>query len=124
MFNRIILLLASRLAQERMRGEQTWKRNRVKGTNTFQKRWMMDNVNVYVLASLSIDAKGNVISRNVGVTFDVFEAEAHKAKGVENEFEMFAVLVNWREDAEQSELIASMRDFRDMVKAMQDEALR
>jgi hypothetical protein len=31
---------------------------------------------------------------------------------------------NWREDAEQSKLIASMRDFREMVKAMQDEALR
>ena len=90
----------------------------------FQKRWMMDNVNVYVLASLSIDAMGNVITRNVGATFDVLEAEAHKAKGVENEFETFTVLGNWREDAERSELIASMRDFRDMVKAMQDEALR
>jgi hypothetical protein len=28
---------------------------------------------------LSIDAKGNVTSRNVGVTFDIFGAEAHKA---------------------------------------------
>jgi hypothetical protein len=35
-----------------------------------------------------------------------------------------AVPGNWREDAEQSKLIASMRDFREMVKAMQDEALR
>jgi hypothetical protein len=31
---------------------------------------------------------------------------------------------DWREDAEQSELIAVMREFRTMVKQMQDAALR
>jgi len=51
----------------------------------------MDRVTVYVLTSLSIDSDGNVASRNVGATFDVFEAEAHRAKGVENEFETFAI---------------------------------
>lgn len=65
-----------------------------------------------------------MISRNIGVTFDVLEAEAHKGQGLEREFEVFAVPGNWREAAEQSKLIASMRDFREMVKAMQDEALR
>ncbi len=84
----------------------------------------MDYVSVYVLTSLSIDAKGNVITRNVGVTFDVFETEAHKAKGVENDFEIFALPRNWQEDAEQSTLIGAMRDFHEMVKAMQDAALR
>jgi hypothetical protein len=84
----------------------------------------MDHVNVYVLTSLAIDAEGNVTTRNIGATFDVFKAEAHRANGVENEFKMFSVPGDWREDAAQSELIASMRDFRDMVKAMQDEALR
>jgi hypothetical protein len=43
---------------------------------------------------------------------------------VENEFDTFLVPSDWREDAAQSMLIASMRDFRDMVEAMQDEALR
>jgi hypothetical protein len=84
----------------------------------------MDYLSVYVLTSLRIDPKGNVTSRNVGVTFDVFEAEAHRAKGVENEFDTFIVPADWREDAEQSSLIGVMRDFRDMVKEMQDAALR
>ena len=85
----------------------------------------MDNsTNVYVLTSLSVDGKGNVTGRNVGVTFDVFEAEAHKAKGIENGFDTFFVPGNWREDAEQSRLIRAMRNFRDMVTEMQDTALR
>ena len=84
----------------------------------------MHYVSVYVLKLLSLNAEGNVISRNVGVTFDVLEAEAHRGKGVEREFEVFAVPGAWPEAAEQSKLIASMRDFREMVKAMQDEALR
>jgi hypothetical protein len=85
---------------------------------------MMESVSVYVLTSLSIDAQGNVTSRNVGVTFDIFEAEAHKAKGVENDFEMFAVSGNWREDAEQSKLIATMREFRQIVAMQIEESLR
>jgi hypothetical protein len=76
------------------------------------------------LINLSMNVEGNVISRDVGVTFDVLEAEGHKTKSVEYEFKVFAVLGNWREDAELSKLMASMRDFREMVKAMQDEALR
>jgi len=84
----------------------------------------MDYVNVYVLTSLAIDAEGNVTTRNIGATFDIFKADAHRANGVENACETFPVPGDWREDAAQSELIASMRDFRDMVKAMQDEALR
>jgi hypothetical protein len=85
---------------------------------------MMESVSVYVLTSLSIDAKGNVTSRNVGVTFDIFEAEAHKAEGVENDFEMFAVPGHWREDAEQSKLIATMREFREIVALQIEESLR
>lgn len=85
---------------------------------------MMDSINLYVLTTLSIDAKGNVASRNVGVTFDLFEAESHKAKGIENEFDTFTVPGNWREDAEQSSLIGAMRDFRNMVTEMQEAALR
>lgn len=49
----------------------------------------MEHLTVYVLTCLTIDGKGNVFSRNVGVTFDVFVAEAHKGDGVENDFETF-----------------------------------
>ena len=85
---------------------------------------MTDYVHVFVLTSLSLDKNGEVKSRNVAVTFDLFEAEAHRAKGVEHEFDTFAVAGDWRADAEQSSLIGAMRDFRDMVKEMQDAALR
>lgn len=81
-------------------------------------------LNAYVLTTLYIDPKGNVTSRNVSVTFDLFDAEAHKAKGVENEFEVFAVPGDWREDAEQSSLIGVMRHFREMVAELQAAALR
>jgi hypothetical protein len=84
----------------------------------------MDCLTLYVLTTLWIDAKGNVASRNVAVTFDIFEAELHKAHGVENDFETFPVFGKWRDDAEQSSLIRTMRNFRDLVTDMQDAALR
>jgi len=84
----------------------------------------MECLNVYVLTTLSIDAKGNVVSGNVGVTFDIFEAEAHKGRGVENDFDMFLVPGEWREEAEQSILVTTMRDFREMVVQLQEAALR
>jgi hypothetical protein len=84
----------------------------------------MEFVHVFVLTSLALDKKGDVKSRNVAVTFDLFEAEDHRNKGVENDYETFVVPCDWQEDAEQSKLIASMREFREMVKRMQDEALR
>jgi len=64
------------------------------------------------------------VNRNVGITFDLFEAEAHRARGVENDFQTFSVPVNWREDAEQSNLVTTMRDLRAMVQEMQEAALR
>ena len=84
----------------------------------------MKCLNVYVLTMLSIDAKGNVASRNVGATLDIFEAEAHKAHGVQNDFDRFVVSGDWREAAGQSSLVTTMRDFREMVQQMQEAALR
>lgn len=84
----------------------------------------MEFVHVFVLTTLALDKKGNVRSRNVAATFDLFEAEDHRNKGVENDYETFVVPGDWRQDAEQSNLIASMREFRAIVKQMQDEALR
>ena len=88
------------------------------------RRRLMDYFHVFVLTSLSLNKNGDVKSRNVAVTFDLFEAEDHRNKNVENDYDTFVVPSDWREDAEQSELIAAMREFRTMVKQMQDAALR
>ena len=84
----------------------------------------MDFVDVYILTRLVIEEHGNVTAENVDVTFDIHEAEAHREKGIENDFEKFSVPGDWRDDAETLNLVKAMRDFREMVKAMQDEALR
>ena len=78
---------------------------------------LMDYFHVFVLTSLSLDKNGEVKSRNLAVTFDLFEAEDHRNKSFENDYETFVVPCDWREDAEQSELVAAMREFRAMVLA-------
>jgi hypothetical protein len=83
----------------------------------------MEFVHVFVLTTLALDKKGDVKSRNVAATFDLFEAEDHRNKGIEHDYEVFVVPGDWREDAAQSELVAAMREFREVVKQMQDEAL-
>jgi hypothetical protein len=84
----------------------------------------MDYLHVFVLTHLSLDKNGDVKSRNVAVTFDLFEAEDHRNKGVEHDYDTFVVPGDWREDAERSQLITAMREFRTIVKQMQDAALR
>jgi hypothetical protein len=84
----------------------------------------MEFVHVFVLTSLDLDKSGDVKSRNVAVTFDLFEAEDHRNQGVQYGYDTFVVPCDWREDAERSELISTMREFRNIVKQMQDEALR
>jgi len=84
----------------------------------------MDYFHVFVLTSLDLDKSGDVKSRNVAVTFDLFEAEDHRNKGVEDDYDVFVVPCDWREDAARSELISAMRGFRSIVKQMEDEALR
>ena len=84
----------------------------------------MDYFHVFVLTSLSLDKNGEVKSRNLAVTFDLFEAEDHRNKSVENGYDTFVVPGDWQQDAAQSELISAMREFREIVKQMQVEALR
>lgn len=85
---------------------------------------MMEFVHAFVLKSLVLDKDGDVQCRNVAVTFDLFEAEDHRNRGVEHEYDIFVVPCDWRDDAAQSELVIAMRDFREMVRRMQEEALR
>ena len=81
----------------------------------------MDFYHVFVLTSLTIDEKGDVKRRNVAVTFDLFEAEDHRNKGVAHEYDVFVVPGDWREDAETSEFVIAMRDLREMVRKWQEE---
>jgi hypothetical protein len=77
-----------------------------------------------VLTSLILDKGSDVKSKIVVVTFDLFEPKITEIKGVENDYEAFVVPCDWRENAAQSELISAMREFREVVKQMQEEALR
>jgi hypothetical protein len=47
---------------------------------------------------LCLDEDGEIRSRNVAVTFDMFEAEDHRNKGVENGYDTFVVPGDWREE--------------------------
>jgi hypothetical protein len=55
-----------------------------------------DYVHVFVLRTLCFDEHGEIKSRNVAVTFDMFEAEDHRNKGVENGYDTFVVPGDWR----------------------------
>ena len=85
---------------------------------------MTDNVKVHVLTSLSLNSEGEVISRNVGVTFSLHEAERHREKGIENDFQTFHIASKWLEDAATTDLVVAMRGFCDIVREMQEAALR
>ena len=59
---------------------------------------MTDFVHVFVLTTLALNEKGEVTTRNVAVTFDLFKAEDHRNEGVENDYEVFVVPSDWREE--------------------------
>jgi hypothetical protein len=59
---------------------------------------MMDYVHVFVLRTLCLDEDGEIRSRNVAVTFDMFEAEDHRNKGVENGYDTFVVPGYWGDE--------------------------
>ncbi|MFZ0859741.1 MAG: hypothetical protein WCA27_22180 [Candidatus Sulfotelmatobacter sp.] len=84
---------------------------------------MDDSALLYVLTRLDIDGKGNVTSRNLGVTFSLFEAEEYRNKSYENDFETHRVNADWRDDAETTAAVSAMREFRLMVEEMQMNAL-
>ena len=58
----------------------------------------MDYVHVFVLKMLRVDEDGESKSQNVAVTFDVFEAEDHRNKGVECGYDTFVVPGDWCEE--------------------------
>jgi len=84
----------------------------------------MDRVRLFVLTCLYIDREGKVASRNVGATFSLPEAELHKAECIEHDFETLLVDARWPEDAAKTDVVFAMRDFGELVREMQDAALR
>jgi hypothetical protein len=84
----------------------------------------MEFVHVFVLTHLSLDKNGDVKSRNVAVTFDLFEAEDHRNKGVEYDYDKFVVPSDWQGDAEVTTTVLAMREFREIVALQIEEALR
>ena len=74
--------------------------------------------------TLSIGSQGEVVRKNVGVTFSLHEAEDHQGKDIGNEFEAFPIETDWQEDAATTNLVVAMREFTGMVREMQEEALR
>jgi hypothetical protein len=85
---------------------------------------MAEPVHIFVLTKLVIDPNGTVVSKNIGVTFNIHDAEKYAASDVANGYETFEVESNWQEDAATTELVVAMRQFRSMVEEMQSEALR
>jgi hypothetical protein len=79
---------------------------------------------VYVLVTLSLDRQGEVLRRNVGVTFSLHEAEEHASKDVGNEFDTFQIDAQWQEDAAATGLVQAMRGFREIVEDLQKQALQ
>ena len=84
----------------------------------------METTNVYVLMTLSMGSRGDVVRKNIGVTFSLHEAEDHQDKDISNEFETFQIDAHWQEDVATTDLVAAMREFRGMVRDMQEESLR
>jgi hypothetical protein len=77
-----------------------------------------------VLTRLVIKPDGHVVAKNVGCTFDIFEADSHRSLAVENDFERYPIAADWLEEAEQSSFVLSMRQFSSIVEDLQRDALR
>jgi hypothetical protein len=84
----------------------------------------MDTTPVYVLVTLGIGGQGEVTRKNVGVTFNIHDAEKHAAADVANEYETHSIDSNWTQDAEVTALSLVCREFRGYVAEMQSESLR
>jgi hypothetical protein len=77
-----------------------------------------------VLTKLGIDPNGTVVSKNIGVTFNIHDAEVHAASDVANGYETFEVESHWQEDAATTDLVIAMRCFREYVAQLQAESMR
>ena len=72
---------------------------------------------VYVLTRLVLDRDRRVVARNTGVTFDVYEADAHRSLGVENDYETFHVAAEAvAEGAALTEFALRVRELTELLR--------
>lgn len=83
----------------------------------------MDTTKVFVLVKLNLNAKGDVERKNVGVTFNIHDAEAHKDAGFENEVDELTCDASILEGAAVTATVEIMRDFRAIIADQCKEAL-
>ena len=82
------------------------------------------SIQIYMLTMLALDDRKTIIARNVGVTSSLHDAERHKSRGVEFDFEPFELESNWEEDSATTDVVIAMREFCRFVREMQEAALR
>jgi hypothetical protein len=70
---------------------------------------------VYVLTTL-FEVKGELRSKNVGVTTNIHDAEAHAADAA-NGYDTLQLSADWREGAAISETVMIMREMGDSIRA-------
>jgi hypothetical protein len=73
---------------------------------------------------LTLDDHDTIIARNVGVTCSLHDAERHKSRGMEYDFEPFELESNWQQDVATTDLVMAMRGLCELVRQIQVEALR
>ena len=81
------------------------------------------SVHVYVLTMLALDDHDTIFPRNVGVTCSLHDAERHKSRGVEFDFERFQLESKWEEDSATTDVVIAMREFCHLVREMQQAPL-
>jgi hypothetical protein len=85
---------------------------------------MAEPIHIFVLTKLMIDANRTVVSKNIGATFNIHDAEKYAASDVANGYEIFEVESSWQEEAATTDLVVTMRAFRDYIEELRAEALR
>jgi hypothetical protein len=78
---------------------------------------------VYVLTTL-FEVKGELRSKNVRVTTNIHDAEAHVAEDAANGYDTLSMDSDWREGAAISETVMIMREMGDQIRADVEKSLR
>jgi hypothetical protein len=76
---------------------------------------------IYVLTTL-FEVKGEVRSKNVGVTTNIHDAEAHAADAA-NGYDTLKLDADWRDSAGISETVLIMREMGDAIRADHERSL-
>jgi hypothetical protein len=81
-------------------------------------------IRVYILTMLMLDDHEAIVARNVGVTCSLHDAERHKSRGIEFDFECLELEPNWQESSATTDVVIALRQFTELVRELQVAALR